>query len=170
MPLIDIKLATLYIRDGDTPTNEIEVKIGEGNFNYTETVNRDYILDRGRLDFVRNGDEVPLDVSFDFVWEYITGGGNTGDAPSIEDALKRRGNASAWVSTTEDQCQPYSVDLVLLYTPDCNTGDQELLVFPDFRYNTLAHDLRNSSVACAGQCNVTEATITRHLSSSSVTI
>jgi len=48
---IDLKNATLKIKDGGT--NEMEVTLGEGNLVYTERQNVEYTLDRGTLDEVR---------------------------------------------------------------------------------------------------------------------
>lgn len=161
MAQIDLKQATLTIRDGTTPANELEVRIGEGNLTYTENKNMEYKLNRGKLDEVREGDEAPMSVSFDFVWDYIKGSSVSGAAPTIEDALKKKNNASTWVSSDSDLCRPYAVDLVILYTPDCSTGDQEEIVLSDFRWESLAHDLGEGTIACSGNCNATEAEATR---------
>lgn len=154
---IDVKQTRLYIRDGGS--NQIEVKIGEGNFTWTETKNMDYILDRGSLDEVREGDEAPVEVSFDILWDYIKGA--SGGAVTIEEALKNIGNASGWASSDTDACRPYAVDLLLIYDPTCTTGDVEAITFADFRYESLDHDLRGGSIACSGKCNVVIPTLTR---------
>jgi len=161
---IDLKNVTFYIRDGSVPPNEIEIKIGEGNFTYTENYEREYRLDRGRLDEVRDGDEQPMDVVFDFVWDYIQGTTGTGAIPTVEDALKRRGAAANWISTDDDQCAPYAVDIIIDNDPDCVVDtplSQEVITFPDFRQDTLAHDADAGSVACTGRCNAIEPTSIR---------
>ena len=80
----------------------------------------EYILDRGLIDEVREGDEVPVDVSFEFNWIYLTGSPSSGALPTIKDALTRVGNASAWVSSDPDGCSPYAVDIEILYEPSCS--------------------------------------------------
>lgn len=158
---IDLKRATIIIRDGSTPPNELEVKIGEGNLTYTEARNMEYNLDRGVLDIVREGDQIPVDVSLDFIWEYLKGSSGSG-TPTVEDALKNRGEADDWESTDSDACQPYAVDLEIQYSPlPVTCGDMEVILLSDFRWETLEHDLRAGTVATAGKCNVTEATVTR---------
>ncbi len=154
---IDVKQTRLYINDGGS--NQIEVKIGEGNFTWTETKNMDYILDRGSLDEVREGDEAPVEVSFDILWDYIKSA--SGGTVTIEDALKKIGEASDWASSDSDLCRPYAVDLVLVYDPTCTTGDVEAITFTDFRYESLDHDLRGGSIACSGKCNVVTPSLTR---------
>jgi hypothetical protein len=162
---IDLKRAIVKIKDGSTPANEIEVKIGEGNLTYTESRNMEYTLDRGVLDEVREGDQVPVSVNFDFVWEYLKGS-TGGGTPTIEDALKKRGEASDWVSVDADACRPYAVDLEITYSPTpVSCGDMEVILLQDFRYETLDHDLSGGTVAATGQCNVTEATVTRQANS-----
>lgn len=161
---IDLKNAIIRIKDGGAGTAQqsIEVTIGEGNLTYTERKNIEYTLDRGNLDEVREGDQVPVDISIDAVWEYITGGTATGAIPSIEDALKNRAAAAAWISSDPDACRPYAVDLEIEYLPTpSNCGDKEIITIPDFRYEEIAHDLRAGTFAISGRANVVEATAVR---------
>ncbi len=152
---IDFKNAVLKIKDGGS--NNIEVILGEGNFTWTENVERIYELDRGQLDDVVNGDEQPLEVSMDFKWLQIKA--VSGGAATIEDALKKRGGAASWVSADSDACRPYAVDLELTHTPTCEDGPKEVVTFPDFRYESLSHDLKEGTCSCSGKCNATEPTI-----------
>ena len=159
---IDLKYATISIKDGTTPTaNSIEVKIGEGNLTYTERREMIYTPDRGVLDDVREGDEQPMDVAFDFIWEYITALSGSG-TPTVEDALKKTGEASSWVSTDTDVCRPYAVDIEINYVPNCQpTGNTEVITLPDFRWEELNHDLTAASISCTGKCNAVQATAVR---------
>ena len=167
MAQIDIKNATIFLRDGGAGTNqqELEITIGEGNLTYTERRNIDYTLDRGVLDEVREGDEVPVEVSLDATWTYITANNVTGDAPTIEDALKKRGPAATWISSDSDTCRPFALDIVIEYQPDCSDSSankpREVITLPDFRYEQIDHDLRAGTFAITGQCNTTEATAVR---------
>lgn len=160
MAQIDLKNAIIKIQDGATPTpNEMTIIIGEGNLSYTERVNREYVLDRGVIHGVRNGDEEPVDVSMDFMWEFIRAA--TGEPPTVEDALKKRGEASNWVSSGSDPCEPFCVDIVVIYTPPCAGVATETIILKEFRYEDLEHDLRGGTVSVSGKCNVREATVTR---------
>jgi hypothetical protein len=158
---IDLKDCVISILDGTAGTsqNELVVKIGEGNLTYSERKNIEYVKDRGNLDVVREGDQEQLELRIDAVWEYIEE--DTGETPTIEDALKQRGGASAWASSSSDACEPYAVDIEVVYTPDCSTGDVETLIFPDFRYEQLDHDLRAGTISVSGHCNVMEPTSSR---------
>ena len=162
---INLKDAYIKLFDGATSANVLIVKIGEGNLTYSEKRNMEYSLDRGNLDDVREGDDVPMDVSMDFVWEYILG--NTADGGSVEDFLKQRGQFASNVSTDSDACRPYAVDVVVEYMPDpFDCGDKETITLPDFRYEELAHDISAGSVSCTGRCNATGASVARVAQSS----
>lgn len=163
---IDLKDATLKLVDGTTPTaNEIEIKIGEGNLTYSENRTIEYTLDRGLLDEVREGDQVPMDVAFDLVWEFIKGDTSSGGAPpTVEDVLKNIGNAAAWISSDADVCRPFAIDVVIEHVPSCGAGgnvDQEFITLTDFRYETLDHDLRAGTISVSGRCNAVSASIVR---------
>jgi hypothetical protein len=138
---------------------ELEIKIGDGNLTYTEANEYEYDLDRGVLDSVRAGDQVPLDLNLDFVYEYITTG--TAETISPMDALKGIGGASGWVSSSADGCEPYAVDVEVVHTPICTTQEIETTVFPDFRSESREPDLGEASVSVSGRCNVVQPTVTR---------
>ena len=162
--LVDIKRATITIKDGTGTPNEIAIKIGEGNLTYTENRTIEYILDRGLIDEVREGDQVPVDVSFEFNWDYITGSPASGGLPTIEDALKKVGNASTWISTDAEICAPYAVDIEVLYEPFCGVSagiENERITISDFRWESLDHDLRAATISVSGRANVTTVTAVR---------
>lgn len=139
---------------------KLEVKVGDGTFNYNEAQAREYLLNRGSLDTVRDGDDTPMEVSFEFVWEYITA--VTGSAvPTLEDVLKQRGEASTWLTTSDDACEPYCVDLEIHYDPGCGGENTETIICPYFRHESLDHNLKDSQISCSGKCNATEALATR---------
>jgi len=166
---IDMKFVTMKLQDGTTPTpNQIEIKIGEGNLTYDENRPIEYTLDRGRIDEVREGDETPMDVTFDLLWEFITGNlDSAGVPPTVEDVLKNKNNAAGWISSDPDACRPFAVDIVLENVPQCGAGaptqEQEFITLPDFRYETLSHDVSAGTIAVTGRCNAKEASIVRSL-------
>jgi hypothetical protein len=160
MAQFDLKNAVLKIKDGTTPTaNELTIVVGEGNLSYTERVNREYINNRGVIHGVRDGDEEPLDVSLEFMWEFLRANG--ADPPTVEDALKKRGNASSWATSGTDVCEPYCVDIEIVYTPVCAGVDAETILLNEFRYEELEHDLRGGTVSVTGKCKIKEATVSR---------
>lgn len=138
---------------------ELEIKIGDGNLTYTEANEYEYDLDRGVLDTVRAGDQVPVDLSLDFVYEYVTTG--TSETTSPMDALKKIGDASEWRSSSADPCEPYAVDVEVVHTPICTTQEIETTVFNDFRSESREPDLGEATISVSGRCNIVQPTITR---------
>lgn len=164
MAVLDLKNAQFYILDGTGTPNTVEIRIGEGNLTYSEKVEREYILDRGILEDIRNGDEVPMDLSFDFTYTEMKS--ITGDTtPTVYEALKKIGAASSWASTDADPCNPYCVDIKVVIDPPCTGSGSsqqiETILFPDFRYESIDVDMREARVSVTGKCNVTAPTITR---------
>jgi hypothetical protein len=138
---------------------QIEVKIGEGNLTFTESKEYEYLLDRGILDAVKEGDEQPLEVELEFVYEHITTG--TSEAITPVDAFKNKGNADEWVSSSDDLCEPYCVDIEIQHDVPCGTSQDELTILPEFRYDDLEFNLQDATISVSGKCNATEATVTR---------
>ena len=142
-----------------TAPQSIDVRLGSGTLTWSEKRNMVYTMDRGNLYGVREGDEVPMDIKLEFMWESIKG---TGSVPSIEDALKQKGAAATWVSVDTDACNPYAVNLVIDYVPPCaGQITRELITLEDFRWESLDHDLKAGTVSISGKCNVKQATILR---------
>jgi len=160
MAAIDLKRATLVVKDG--ASGSVTVKIGEGNLTFSEKRNMEYVLDRGVLDTVKEGDQVPVEVKFDFMWEYIAG---TTVGSGLRDIVT---GSTSYTSTDTDACRPYACDLELTYQPvPATCGDAEVITFPDFRMESLDFDLRAATVSCSGKCNVTQVTSVRALAGSS---
>ncbi len=136
--------------------HKLTIRIGEGTMSYSEKRAIVYVKDRGRLDTVRTGDEDPMDVKLDFTWEFLSSQ-SSDTTPTIEDAFKKLGPAADWVSTSDDQCEPFCVDLYMLYSPPCTTNQKELIILPEFRYEDLGHEMKNAQVSVSGKCNVVAA-------------
>jgi hypothetical protein len=140
-------------------SQQIDIKIGDGDLKYTEKNEYTYDKDRGDLDTVREGDEVPMEVALDVVYEHITTGTNESISPM--DALKRKGSASEWVSSSSDLCEPYSVDIVLSHVAPCGSSDDETTTFPDFRSDQREVSLKDAKISVTGRCNATEPIVAR---------
>lgn len=159
MAQFDLKNATIKFVDG-TPTTPktLTIKIGMGTLSYTEHLKREYTLDRGKLSTVRNGDDTPMDVSLDFIWEFLKG--STTVAVTPEDVLRQRLGGASWVSTDVDTCAPFSIDIQIFYAP-CVTKMLEDIYLPDFRFEQLAYDAKAGMIKCTGRCNAIQAVIAR---------
>jgi len=138
---------------------QIEIKVGDGEIKYTEASEYKYDKDRGNLDTVREGDEVPMDVSMNFTFEHVKTG--TSEAITPIDAIKGINSASGWFSSSSDQCEPYAVDVEIVHAPPCGSVASETILFPDFRAEKRDYDFKNATIAVSGKCNATEPMITR---------
>ncbi len=139
----------------------LKIKVGEGTITWSEKKPREYKLDRGVIDSVRNGDQVPMDVNLGIMYEELTA--SSGNPPTPEDVLKQRGEASDWVSTeTTDPCAPFCINIRIDHLPPgCTTFEMERVILPFFRYEDLSHDPKAGTIACTGKCNAQEAIVTR---------
>ncbi len=138
----------------------LEINVGDGNITWSDKKEFNYDLNRGNLDTVREGNQVPMDVAMNFVYDFIkAASGDT--SPTPEEALKNIGLASTWESSSADACEPYAVDLEIEHTPVCSGVDKERITLPDFRYESLDHDPREAAISATGRCNATAATVTR---------
>lgn len=157
MAQIDLRRATIRISDGGS--NHIDISIGEGSFDYNEKRELDNVKNRGVLDTVRENEDVPVEISTIFIWEFISG---TGSEPAtVEDALKKVGQASGWTTVASDPDEPYCVNVSVIYVPLCSGVPTETILFRRFHYQELAHSLKDATVALRGFANVKKAEVTR---------
>lgn len=157
--VIDLKKVTLKLVDGDSPANSLTIKMDDGNLTYSQKKNREYRLDRGTLDTVRDGDEEPMEVSFQGRFNSITS--DTGESITITEFLTKTGAGSALVTTAADACAPYAVDIQVEITNDCGTVLDEVITFPEFRYEEIGGDFSAGQLSVSGKCNAEAPTSIR---------
>lgn len=158
MALYDLKKATVKFKDG--AAHVLTLKIGEGSVEYVEKTPFIYTKDRGKLGSVLKGDEQPLELKMDFIWEFLAAESGSGTPTPIE-VLKKKGEASSWTTSDSDLCNPYSIDVEIEFDPDCGAIEIETITIPDFRYETLDFDLKAGMIKVDGRANVTQATVVR---------
>ena len=141
--------------------NRLTLHIGEGNLEWTEKRNIEYVKDRGKLAYTRLGDEEPVDASMEFIWDFLTSDATGGEPPTMKEALTQKGQCSNWVSSADDKCQPYAVDVVIDYIPPCGGVKKERIVIKDFRHEELDHSTKDAKVSVKGKANITEVVSTR---------
>lgn len=150
------------VGDGDAITwlpQRLQIAIGDGDLTWTEAREMIYDLDRDILDTVRQGQDQPLEIDLAFTFEYVTT--ESGQAITPVDAIKQIGEASEWVSSSSDLCEPYAVDVYVIHCVPCGTDKDQDLLFQDFRYEGLEYSIRDASIAVSGRCNATDVVTTR---------
>jgi hypothetical protein len=151
------------ISDGDDITflpAQVEINIGEGNLTWTEKREINYKLNRGVLNTVVQGDDQPMEVNTEFLYEFYTSNAD-GFNPTPVDFIKRTGAASELASSSSDPCEMFSVDMEVEYIPPCGSQDPEIVTFPDFRYEQIEADLKNGTFSISGKCNAVEPIVER---------
>ena len=144
---------------GGSPGQSITFKIGEGNLTYTVHKDTKFVLDRGDLDFVCEGDQVPMDVAVEASYDHFRTG--SGEAITPEDALLRVGSAASWTSTGATGTTMYAVNLVVVYTPPCSGVQLETITFPYFFFDSMEFNIKEATLALKVRCNATYPTVTR---------
>ena len=137
----------------------LTVSIGDGDLTWTENRELIYDLDRDLLDTVRLGAEQPLEIDLAFTFEYVTT--ESGQAITPVDAIKQTGEASEWVSSSSDLCEPYAVNIYVVHCVPCGTDQDQDFTFQDFRYESLDYSIQDATIAVSGRCNITDAVTTR---------
>lgn len=137
----------------------VEINVGEGNLTWSETKEYEYLRNRGDLDTVKEGDEQPVEMSMEFVYDYIKT--ESGQTITPVDAIKQIGEAAEWVSSSADLCEPYCVDILAKHCVPCGTDEDEDVLFVDFRRESLDFDMDEATIAVSGRCNVSEPTVMR---------
>ncbi len=156
---IDLKNCTFVMLGGGTGET-LTFKIGEGNLQWTEHMTREYSKDRGVLDTVRNADQEPLDLNFEFTWEWLRSGVTTG-ATSPYETITTVGESGGWETSDDaDPCAPPSIDIEVEHEVVCGTTTMtEVILFPKFRYEQLQCDAKAGTIAVSGKCNILRPTI-----------
>ena len=141
--------------------NILTIKVGEGNLTFEEKRAVEYVTEKNQiaLGFVRLGKDEPMDVSLDFIWDFLTYG--SGQPPTVEEAIKGTGNASTWTTAGSDPCEPYAVIIECVYTPPCPGVDAEIVSLLEFRWESVNHDLKQGTISAKGKCKILQPTATR---------
>lgn len=163
-PKRDLKKSTIKFIDGTAITpNEITIKLDDGNITVQHGKNFEYILDRGVLDAVREGDQIPLSLTVTGRFNEIRS--STGTDISPYEFATKTGNGSSLVSTGA-LCDPYCIDVEITTSyPDCDDGTDEVQdeteTYPEFRADTIDIDMDAGTITFTGRCNVVHPTVAR---------
>lgn len=162
MARIDLKQCTVQFLDGTTPTaNVLNIKNGNGSITWTVKRNFIYVLNRGKLDTVRLGDQEPVEFKMDLIYEFLEMGSVQTPLVSPEDFLRKRANAAGYVTAGADPCQPYAVTIKFAQVQDCPGVPSEIVLLTEFRFEKISHDLRGGMLNLTGKCNIQVPTISR---------
>lgn len=161
--IFDLSDATVQILGGGGGES-ITVPIGEGNLTYSVQRTREFKLDRGNLDQVRNGDDVPMNVTIDGNYDYITGDG--AEVTILEALENEEFDGSDFVDlgwTSADtrsghECDPFCVNIVVTFDPTTRCAGLvgnpvETLTFRYFYFTNVSFDSNAGTLNITGDCN-----------------
>jgi hypothetical protein len=134
--------------------NILKIKVGEGNLTFNAKRNMIYVREKRSITsgFVMTGDDEPMDVKLDMIWEFLSS--DTSDPPTPEEAFLNEGAASEWVTSGADPCEPYCIDIEVVYTPPCSGVKAERILLEEYRWEALDHDLKAGTLSTSGKCKI----------------
>ena len=141
--------------------NILKVKVGEGNLTFNAKRNMIYVREKRSIvdGFVMTGDDEPMDVKLDMIWEFLSS--DTAEPPTMEEAILQEGAASGWVTSGADPCEPFAIDIEVIYTPPCSGVKAERILLKEYRWESLDHDLKAGTLATSGKCKILTPVTTR---------
>jgi hypothetical protein len=159
--IVDLRDATITVSDGADTPKTATLRIGEGAFSFKQGSEKEYITDAGKLWKVKDGDEMTVEVNFDFVWLHSHGeAGKT-----FEDILLGNNGCE---SVDSDACAPYACDIAVNCTAVCgNVSYYDNYDVSDFRVEPQTFDMKEGKVTLDGKANITEVPHTQSSASSS---
>lgn len=154
---LDIKNCTFTFEDGAAHT--LEFKIGDGGLSFRLRRNIEFKKNRGRLDLVKIGDEIPVEVTFDVILEDIKS--VSGDPVTPYEFLTQRYAASGY-TTVGQTCEPYAIDIAIVNDHNnCGDEEDETITLPEFRVDKIDGGIKDAVLKVTGRCNAALATVVR---------
>lgn len=148
---MDLKDAIVYLEDATSPDPErIELIMDDGTLQWTENYPREFIKNRGKIDTVRDGDEMEMEISFEGRFYSMTS--ESGEPITPHEFLRKEGAGSSLV-TTGDPCQPYCCDIVVEKKNSCGSVTDEIFRFPKFFVESIGGDFKAGTLSFQGKCN-----------------
>ena len=140
-------------------SQQINVKIGEGNLTYTE--HRDYQLP-ARPRTVGHGARAQGRADGREARRRVRAHHQRHQRGRLPDGrLEGHNSAVEWVSSSPDQCEPYCIDVLVEYDPPCAPVNRETTVFPMFRAETREMNYNAATIVLSGKCMAKEPTVYR---------
>lgn len=124
----NLRDAEIWVLDGSPTPKAMILPLTDGDLAFNEKDNEFIIMNRGKIDSRKQGDETVLDLSFTAKFEqWKNSYGATGLSPIDVTCGKAPAAAAGWIST--DQCGPYAVTIQFRIYDPCNRANYELLTF-----------------------------------------
>lgn len=153
----------LTIADDDAITwypRRLEFEPEGGELEWNQTKERIIRKPRGRISGSRRGEEQQMTVTTSFPFDVLsaqTTATDMLDELTPNEVLDQEGFASDWLpSANGGVCEPYSVDLVVIDRPQCQSQQAQVWIFPQFDYTDLAPTVSEGIINLSGECVATK--------------
>lgn len=115
----------ITVRDGTATPLEVTLTLEMGDLEFEIVTENVQVKDRGNLDHVRPGDQMPSPLSFSVKLDRM----HEASSPvTLYNALTATGAASSWV-TVGDAWEPYAVEVEFVVTDPAGGSDDETITF-----------------------------------------
>jgi hypothetical protein len=128
----------------------LEINVGEGNITHTENKDPQIDLNRGLIDGARAGNEQPMEVSAEFIYDWLRA--SSGQEVKPYEVLNQLGEGANWHTTAADPCEPFCIDIFILDTPPCGSEQAEMIFFRKFNLQNLTSSVEAANVTFSGIC------------------
>jgi hypothetical protein len=156
---INLKNATVKFVDGTSPTPfSLAIKMDDGTLTYQRRREVRSIKDRGKIDYLEEGDEQNMSVSIEGRFAAIRS--SSGDPVTPIEFLEKEGGASAYKSTSGD-CEIDTIDIVVEMRYSCGTIQDEVITFPKFAFEDYGPNFKDGNMSLNGICNAKKPTSIR---------
>ena len=143
----NLRDGTITLRDGSATPKTLVIPISTGDFAFDINIPAFIVMNRGKIDSRKTGDEAAIDISFSILFEQWSFGQGLSTGISVADAFQGVGGAATWVST--DACGPFSINIQFDMNDPCTPGKKETPLFGKFHADKLAFKEGNESNSLA---------------------
>jgi hypothetical protein len=148
---IDLKNTRIFVYDGSTVPKYLELKIDEGNIQWTVARNIEVKKNKGLLDYLKEGDEEAVKLQLECRFSALKS--SIGDPKTAFEIFT---NSNDFYTSVAD-CKPYQVHIELLVdniTLCGTTVENELIRFEYFAYEEISASFKDGTLSISGVCNV----------------
>jgi len=135
----------------------LEFEIDTGDLEWDEGANPEVRKSRGVIVGLKQGDEQEMTVSAAFEFsrmraETSVAEGGANDKTPWE-VLHQLGFAADWLPSSHGGvCEPYSVDIYVIDSPNCGSEQAEVMIFPQFAFTSISPSVQDGIVTFSGLC------------------
>lgn len=115
----------LVVKDGHGTPKTLTVLFVQGDLTWTESKDNKIVFNRGSIHHARNGNDVPMTMSFSAGWVQLIGKNvSAGESTQLYEMLTDYGTSI--YTTTGGTCEPYQLTFEFTVTDSCGDKDEKI--------------------------------------------